>query len=84
MQITLKLFASLSDYLPDAARRTNCLPLEVAENCTVGAVIDEWALPPRLVHLVLVNGEYIPPEQRVDRRLRDGDALAIWPPIAGG
>ena len=84
MQITLKLFASLSDYLPDTARRTNSLLLEVADDCTVGAVIEEWALPPRMVHLVLVNGEFIPPEQRADRRLHEGDALAIWPPIAGG
>jgi sulfur carrier protein ThiS len=84
MQITFKLFASLSDYLPDTARRTNSLSLEVADGCTVAAVIEKWALPPRLVHLVLVNGEYISPEQRTERCLREGDALAIWPPIAGG
>lgn len=84
MQITFKLFASLSDYLPDTARRTNSLPLEVADDTTVGAIIEKWALPSRMVHLVLVNGEYVPPEQRSARTLREGDALAIWPPIAGG
>lgn len=84
MQITFKLFASLSDRLPEAARRTNSLSLEVAEDCCVGDVIREWSLPSRMVHLVLVNGEFIPPERRAAHRLREGDALAIWPPIAGG
>ena len=37
-----------------------------------------------LVHLVLVNGRYIAPEMRASEVLHPGDALAIWPPIAGG
>ena len=84
MQITFKLFASLSDHLPEVARRTNSLSIEVAEDSCVGDVIKQWSLPPRMVHLVLVNGEFIPPEQRAAHHLREGDALAIWPPIAGG
>ena len=84
MQITFKLFASLSDHLPESARRTNALSIEVAEDCSFRDIIEQWALPPRMVHLVLVNGEFIPPEQRAMHRLREGDALAIWPPIAGG
>jgi sulfur carrier protein ThiS len=38
----------------------------------------------KLVHLVLVNGSFVPPEQRATRELVEGDVLAIWPPIAGG
>jgi sulfur carrier protein ThiS len=33
---------------------------------------------------VLVNGRYVPPALRPSHLLRPGDALAIWPPIAGG
>jgi molybdopterin converting factor small subunit len=33
---------------------------------------------------VLVNGSYVEPGQRLSRTLNEGDALAIWPPIAGG
>jgi sulfur carrier protein ThiS len=36
------------------------------------------------VHLVLLNGEFIPPQARAERALIAGDVLAIWPPIAGG
>ena len=41
-------------------------------------------LPPHLVHIVLVNGTFIAPEDRATRTLQEGDALAIGPPIAGG
>ena len=84
MEITFKLFASLSDCLPSGARRSNALTREVPDEACVASVIESSALPPRLVHLVLVNGEFIAPESRSARRLKPGDALAIWPPIAGG
>ncbi len=84
MQITFKLFASLTGYLPPEARYTNFITPEVADDATVGQVVDSFSLPAKLVHLVLVNGAYVPPEQRATRRLNEGDVLAIWPPIAGG
>lgn len=84
MKVTFKLYAMLSDYLPDAARKTNALELELLPGCTVGQVVDEFNLPPKLVHLVLVNGNYVPPAERAGRALAEGDVLAVWPPIAGG
>lgn len=84
MKIALKLYASLSDFLPDEARHTNTLSVEVAENCTVGELIDRFDLPRRLVHLVLVDGVFIVPEARATHVLTDKAELAIWPPIAGG
>jgi sulfur carrier protein ThiS len=83
MQITLKLYAMLGDYLPAGAVR-NVVTLDVVENASVGEVIAQLHLPPQLVHLVLVNGIYIVPEQRHQTPLKEGDALAIWPPVAGG
>ena len=83
MQITLKLFATLGDYLPPGARY-NQTDLALTDGTTVQQVIERLALPPKLVHLVLVDGHYIPAEQRATRVLADGQALAIWPPIAGG
>lgn len=84
MKITLKLYAMLADHLPEAARKTNSLELEVPPGRTVGEVIDEFKLPPKLVHLVLVNGNYVAPAERAGRALAEGDVLAVWPPIAGG
>ncbi len=84
MKIVFKLYASLTQYLPQEARLNNRLPLELPEGTSVAKVIEPFGLPPKLVHLVLVNGVYVPPEERLSRVLVDGDVLAIWPPIAGG
>mgnify|MGYP000161430575 FL=1 len=84
MDITFKLFATLTDYLPTDARRSNVMQLSVADDATIMQIIEPFGLPEKLVHLVLVNGTYIAPEQRATKTLVDGDVLAIWPPIAGG
>jgi sulfur-carrier protein len=84
MNITLKLFASLTDYLPVESKYTNILALVVDEGTTIGHIIEQHSLPQKLVHLVLVNGTYIYPEKRPMHTLVEGDVLAIWPPIAGG
>ena len=84
MNITFKLFASLGDYLPASVRPANEMRLPVDDGATITQVIEPFNLPPKLVHLVLVNGKYIAPDQRATHALVDGDVLAIWPPIAGG
>mgnify|MGYP000656194159 CR=1 FL=1 len=84
MKIAFKLFASLTDYLPAQGRDGNVVELDVPEGCTVMQLVEQFALPSALVHLVLVNGTYIAPEARAGHALKPGDALAIWPPIAGG
>ena len=84
MHITLKLFATLTDHLPPEARRNNQVSLDVAPDASILQIIAPFALPEKLVHLVLVNGKYIAPEARGSTCLVEGDVLAIWPPIAGG
>lgn len=83
MRITFKLFATLGDYLP-AGAKFNQVELDVEPDTHVQTLVERFGLPPRLVHLVLVNGHYIKPEDRPTHRLKAGDVLAIWPPIAGG
>lgn len=85
MRITFKLFASLTDYLPpDRERGSNVVDIDVPEGASIGEVVAPFQLPPKMVHLVLVNGVFVPPAERSTRRLAEGDVLAIWPPIAGG
>jgi len=84
MQITFKLYASLTQHLPLEHRVGNQMPLEVAPEATIADIVEPFALPMKLVHLVLINGRYVPPEERATRTLSEGDVLAIWPPIAGG
>jgi len=84
MKITFKLYAGLTHYLPAERRYDNRMPLELPEGSAVAQAIEPFGLPAKQVHLVLVNGSYVPPEQRLSHVLHDGDVLAIWPPIAGG
>ncbi|MCX7146834.1 MAG: MoaD/ThiS family protein [Sulfuritalea sp.] len=84
MKVTFKLFATLQDYLPSEAKKTNALELELAEETTVAQLIERFSLPQKLVHLVLIDGTFIPPGERAGRAMRDGETLAIWPPVAGG
>jgi len=84
MKITFKLFASLTEYLPQQARYTNVIELDVAPEASISQIIEPFGLPEKMVHLVLINGTYIAPENRMTQTSKEGDALAIWPPIAGG
>jgi len=83
MEITFKLFATLTDYLP-TNRVDNAVRLQIKEGSTVQQIIDQFHLAEKLTHLVLVNGVYVDPADRASRVLTPDDVLAIWPPIAGG
>ncbi|MGV0974314.1 MAG: sulfur carrier protein ThiS [Azonexus sp.] len=83
MRVTVKLYATLGDYLP-AGSKSNRVDVETEEAASVSMVLAPFALPPRLTHLVLVNGVFVPPEERATSMLKEGDTLAVWPPIAGG
>ena len=83
MKITLKLYALLSRYLPVGAEGNEAV-LSLREGITVGEALDGVGLPAKLVHLILVNGVYLAPSERSGKVLADGDALAVWPPVAGG
>lgn len=84
MKVTFKLFAMLQDYLPQAGRKDNALEIDLAEGATIQDVIERFALPPQSCHLVLVDGTFVSPAERTTRVLKEGETLAIWPPIAGG
>jgi len=73
MRIKIKLFASLRQFGPDEQM------VELPEHATIAEVIDSLQLP-KFPLLRIVNGEHRPPEYV----LKDGDELAIFPPIAGG
>ena len=70
--------------LPPEAAGGNEVRLEVAPESTIADIIAPFNLPMKLVHLVLINGVYVAPEDRASRTLQEGDVLAIWPPIARG
>ena len=83
MQVTLKLYASLGQYLPPQAAR-NEVKLDVADGTSIWDLLDAHNVPRAACHLVLVNGHYQAPAVRDTVHLKPGDALAVWPPVGGG
>ena len=83
MNIELKLYASLMRYLPEDAV-SHAASLEVPEGMTPAQLIEDRQLPKEACFLVLLNGVYLTPAERETRQIQEGDAIAIWPPIAGG
>lgn len=56
----------------------------VPEGSTIGDMIELYKIPSKSAHLVMVNGVYVNPDQRLSYVLKEKDALAICPPVAGG
>ncbi len=84
MRIALKLFASLTERLPPEARARHRVELDVEEGATVLDVIRRQGIPEAQCFLVLVDGAWVAPQDRATRVLSEDQALAIWPPVAGG
>ena len=84
MQINLKLFASLASYLPPSKKNGIEADIVVPEGSTIGDMIEFYKIPSKSAHLVMVNGVYVNPDQRFSYVLKENDALAICPPVAGG
>ncbi len=84
MIITLKLYAHLGDLLPAHAKQ-NKADIEVPDQVSLNEIIDRFHVPREMAHLVLLNGVFICDTDRDQRgQIKQGDALAIWPPVAGG
>ncbi|NOX19913.1 MAG: MoaD/ThiS family protein [Nitrospirae bacterium] len=74
MTITVKLFATLKQYGSEIQEIT------VPEGTTVADVIKMLKIPESVPLLRIVNAVHVKP----DYKLKDGDTLALFPPIAGG
>ena len=84
MTITVKLYASLTPYLPPDGRARQETRLDVEPGTSVLDVIRQCRIPEALCAIVLVNGVWVGRADRATKALGDGEALAIWPPVAGG
>ncbi|MBU2580561.1 MAG: MoaD/ThiS family protein [Alphaproteobacteria bacterium] len=83
MAVTLKLYASLGSFLPPGAQR-NAAEVTAERGASIESLLDSHHVPREACHLVLLNGVFQPREKRASAILNDGDAVAVWPPVAGG
>lgn len=79
MKIELRLFASLSRYLPE--RQTgNLCAMEIPEGTTIKELFQRLAIPAEIRKIIIVNGVHASDNQT----LAEGDRIGVFPPVAGG
>ena len=77
MIVNVKFFAGLRDLLP---AEPSPYPAEMPLEATVGELLDHFQVPPDKPKIILVNGIHADR----DHTLKEGDTLAVFPPVAGG
>jgi molybdopterin converting factor small subunit len=79
VRVEVRLFATLARYLPDD-NQAGATFLDVAEDSTVADVALALGIPAGLSRIILVNDG----DADEERRLRAGDVVTLFPPLAGG
>lgn len=79
MEIEVKLFATLRDYLPKGSGRFSCR-MEIDGLTKVEEILKRLNIPEEIPKIILVNGVHGKKEQL----LKEGDVVSIFPPVAGG
>ncbi len=79
MEIEVKLFATLRDYLPKGSGRFSC-KMDVDAPTRVQDILLRLKIPEQIPKIILINGVHGKKEQI----LKEGDVVSIFPPVAGG
>ena len=79
MEIEVKLFATLRDYLPKGSSQFSCR-IEADEKTRIRDILTKLKIPEEMPKIILVNGIHA----KKDHSLKEGDVLSIFPPVAGG
>lgn len=79
MRITVKLYASLSSLIPQNASADGAI-IDVKDGTKVNELLEELRIPKDSIKIVFLNGV----QSKGDEVLKEGDRLAVFPPIAGG
>ncbi|MCU7835306.1 MAG: MoaD/ThiS family protein [gamma proteobacterium symbiont of Taylorina sp.] len=83
MKISIQCFAGLKKYLPDDALN-NLASLVVDEGINIEKLLKLLSIDDEEAHLVILNGIFIPSEERSATHLKENDSLTLWPEVAGG
>ena len=79
MQVTVKLFATLTRY-GQGKRAGTPFIVELSKNANLYDLINLLKIPSKETRIIFVNGII----QESDYRIKDGDEVGIFPPIGGG
>jgi len=79
MNITLKLYAALGEFLP-AEAQANAVKVDVPDDATISDVLTSHQVPLGRCHLIMINGHQHDRNALSSTKLAGGDTLAVLPP----
>lgn len=79
MEIEVRLFATLQEYLPKGGSKYSS-KLRVERENTVGDVLNKLNIPKKIPKLLFVNGRQV----NENLVLQPCDVVSIFPPVGGG
>lgn len=80
MRITVKLFATLTQFSRNTTYSGAPFEMDLADESTLASLVAELKLPDDLVKVMFVNGIIC----EKDLVLHPGDQVGIFPPVGGG
>ena len=84
MEIELKMFMKFKRYLPEGTADGKAM-ITLAEGSTFVDLLSEIGMPVSEDKIIIVNGISHKQSGKVNAlQLKEGDTVAIFPPIAGG
>ena len=79
MKVEVALYATLSKYLPPGSEQRKAV-ITARAGATAREIMLQLGIPQEYPNILQVNGKQVNP----DTVLKEGDTLAIFPPLAGG
>ena len=83
MQVSVKLFGALRQFLPAGSGFNNCT-LTVLEQATLGDVLVQLSIPADKQYLVIINDERLDEKMLTETSISETDQIVLIPPIKGG
>ena len=83
MQVTVKLFGALRQYLPTGSGFNDCV-LTTAEKPMLDEVLGMLSIPERKAYLVIVNDKKLNRTAYDSTQIQENDEIVLLPPIKGG
>ena len=78
MKIELRLYASLSVYMPETNRAT--VIVDIDQGTRIQELLEQLKVPADSVKIIFLNGVHAKGKEI----LKEGDRIGVFPPIAGG
>ncbi|MCP3852777.1 MAG: MoaD/ThiS family protein [Gammaproteobacteria bacterium] len=83
MQVSVKLFGALRQFMPAGSAFNSCT-LTVADNANLTEVLAALPIPPSKPYLVVFNDSKIDEESFDTIRVTAADKIILLPPVKGG